>query len=119
MVVILLKFKVFLLFFLILSFNAKITDTAIFSRYSSTKKIINKNELFTCKKANFQNIDDLLVNIQKDTELMEKTLKFYGFFDAKVSHAIVNNKFKYVVKFFINEGQRYKISAGYLRLAGG
>ena len=111
MVVILLKFKVFLLFFLILSFNAKITDTAIFSQYSSTKKVINKNELFTCKKANFQNIDDLLVNVQKDTELIEKTLKFYGFFDAKISHAIANDKFKYIVKFFINEGQRYKISA--------
>ena len=89
--------------------EAKTTDIFIFPQLTSTKKIINKNELFTYKKSDFQTIDDLLVNIQKDTELIEKSLRFNGFFDAKISHAIANTKYKYTVKFFIHEGTRYNI----------
>lgn len=97
------------LIFGISSYYSKQAEVAILTNDKKTIKFINKKELFTYKKNSFDNEHDLIVNIQKDLELLEKFLRFYGFFDAQIKYNIKQDKNEDIVEFIINEGTRYRL----------
>jgi len=101
--------KIFLFVLLTVPLCSEPTEVSISTTSKKTRKFINKKELFTYKKLSLNNIHDIKVNAQKDLELLEKFLKFYGFFDAKIKYEIDAGKHKNTVKFLISEGERYTV----------